>query len=917
MASAPAASKNAFESVLEEIRRQNLGVYRAMPIRLREDVSQEAQIANDYRGRLIYELLQNADDAMTGEAGLADRIVFKLTDDTLWVGNSGRPLDADDIRGLCGIGASSKTLTRGRRRASIGHKGMGFKSVLEVTERPAVLSETIAFELSAEEARPPIEDLMAQLGEPAPERVPVMRLPTAVTLEDSYWIEQHGEGIRTLFRFPLRDDLADERWRGLADRLLHLPITSILFLKHLERVEVCVESQRIRGQFEWTLRRKRRAGTRWEQTSGLSESGLYRVGLETNGAESEEFLLVHNSDAEIGANRGGLDATSWAGVDLTEVSVAIQLRDERPIPVPQEWRNFHIFLPTKEPCPYPILVNGAFVSDLSRQEIRIGDGSDDYNRHLMRQVAILLREVAIPGLLEGGARPADVLRLLDRGVAEPGVLPPTGAAEAIYDAVASELVDLPILPSIGDGHKLSFRQAIVPAGFGHETTGAKFRSLLADEAQRDSRSFPAPDFCVASLARVAIDHGAVGLHVDDAPGVLAGKHLDSIDFKEHSSGKILIDPVLEVLEEMSLSSGYSFEAAVRREALFPIGTRDGVIERVATSDARCFYPPRALKGAVPLTGLYFLMQELCWGDLAPRARNETLRAQLVTWASLFEIREFKFPEVMRESVLPSLTLDSTPDPNLESLDAIAAICQLSGPTPDPRRPLRYERLGSNRALFNLCRLRLPCRRDADNKIRWVPAYRVYFGIDWIGKASVETILATIATVGDTPPDVPFLLAPEEFRGLLDRYKHLRETAEESGEEDEVDIEEDEEAPPDQAELDRWLSFLTWIGVNHVLRLVHFHDVEDRATWLSTKGLTRPQSWAFEPLPNALWDEFVSSVRSEITGSGVRTSQLFTTSNMPSNSLTQPRPTARRRSPRRCSSTSRGTGHCSNTRPRHR
>jgi hypothetical protein len=234
--SAPATIKNAFESVLEEIRRQNLGVYRAMPIRLREDVSQEAQIANDYRGRLIYELLQNADDAMTGEAGLADRIVFRLTDDTLWVGNSGRPLDADDIRGLCGIGASSKTLTRGRRRASIGHKGMGFKSVLEVTERPAVLSETIAFELSAEEARPPIEDLMAQLGEPAPERVPVMRLPAAVTLEDSYWIEQHGEGIRTLFRFPLRDDLTDERWRGLADRLLHLPITSILFLKHLERV---------------------------------------------------------------------------------------------------------------------------------------------------------------------------------------------------------------------------------------------------------------------------------------------------------------------------------------------------------------------------------------------------------------------------------------------------------------------------------------------------------------------------------------------------------------------------------------------------------------------------------------------------------------------------------------------------------
>jgi hypothetical protein len=43
--------------VLGAIAEENLGVYRVSPIRLREDVSQEAQIASDYRGRLVYELL--------------------------------------------------------------------------------------------------------------------------------------------------------------------------------------------------------------------------------------------------------------------------------------------------------------------------------------------------------------------------------------------------------------------------------------------------------------------------------------------------------------------------------------------------------------------------------------------------------------------------------------------------------------------------------------------------------------------------------------------------------------------------------------------------------------------------------------------------------------------------------------------
>src|SRR3954451_6620554 len=105
--------------LLQAISAENLNVYRASPIRLREDASQEAQISSDYRGRLVYELLQNADDAMSGQASLDDRIVFRLTDTDLWVANSGRPLDEADVKGLCGIGASSKGEVTGRRRASI------------------------------------------------------------------------------------------------------------------------------------------------------------------------------------------------------------------------------------------------------------------------------------------------------------------------------------------------------------------------------------------------------------------------------------------------------------------------------------------------------------------------------------------------------------------------------------------------------------------------------------------------------------------------------------------------------------------------------------------------------------------------------------------------------------------------------
>jgi len=94
--------------IVEKIVEENLGVYRASPTRL-----QEAQVADDYRGRLAYELLQNADDAMEGATTGRDFVKFLLTEDALWMANSGRPLSDADVQGLCGLGASSKVCAGG------------------------------------------------------------------------------------------------------------------------------------------------------------------------------------------------------------------------------------------------------------------------------------------------------------------------------------------------------------------------------------------------------------------------------------------------------------------------------------------------------------------------------------------------------------------------------------------------------------------------------------------------------------------------------------------------------------------------------------------------------------------------------------------------------------------------------------
>ena len=101
--------------------------------------SLDAQIAQAYRGRCILELLQNAHDALTtAPSGDPRRVSFVLNSSSrpvLLIGNSGSPFHPDNFAGLCQLGQSPKDPNQ-----SVGNKGLGFRSVLEVSTSPEIWS---------------------------------------------------------------------------------------------------------------------------------------------------------------------------------------------------------------------------------------------------------------------------------------------------------------------------------------------------------------------------------------------------------------------------------------------------------------------------------------------------------------------------------------------------------------------------------------------------------------------------------------------------------------------------------------------------------------------------------------------------------------------------------------------------------
>lgn len=588
--------------VVERIVEQNLGVYRAAPSRLQEDVSQEAQVASDYRGRLVYELLQNADDAMEGRATQRDRVAFLVTEDSLWMANSGRALTDADVQGLCGLGASSKVDAAGTKRASIGHKGLGFKSVLEITDAPAVFSRTHSFRLGAREARPHIDALWDALGSARPRTVPAMRFPSAIddADADARWRGLRADAFNTAFAFPFRSDLDPDQRASLAERLLSLPLTTVLFLKHLESVVVEIDQTGRSERREWTVRREILDGDRWVPVPGLGGSGLYRVTVSSTDQDRATFYIAHDANVAIGSNRVGLSGPAWEGVDLTEVSIAV-LADAPAEEMPESWKHFHVFLPTEERSPYPMLVNGAFATDLSRQQVRVRPERGDYNSHLVREAARLFVDEMLPVLRRDGLE--RVLAVLDRGEDPSG----GAAAELLHSCMVDALAEKPLLPTeLGEEKPLA--ACVLPSPL-MEAEGGLFRSVLGETARWGDAEFPAAQFCRGRWARVAADHGAAQLTLSECLAVL-GALADPkrSAMQEHESGGYEVDPLLELSallwERADRHERAVLESDARRQPIFPVHSNDdGSVVRVALGEDTAFYPTAIRPEGLPTARL--------------------------------------------------------------------------------------------------------------------------------------------------------------------------------------------------------------------------------------------------------------------------------------------------------------------------
>ncbi len=190
----------------------------------------------------ILELIQNAEDSGLGLPG-PGCFEISINHERIKVIHNGKPFDENDVRAISGIRSSKKP-----ERGFLGYLGIGFKSVLKITDRPEIYSNGYQFKFD-------------RTYWPDPSTTPWHVIPV--------WLDTSSEPVdasKTTFVIPFRKS---EDTSQITEEIEKIRLELYLFLRWLKKIEIVNEV----SEKHWTLEN---LGENQEGISTLKSDGEER-----------------------------------------------------------------------------------------------------------------------------------------------------------------------------------------------------------------------------------------------------------------------------------------------------------------------------------------------------------------------------------------------------------------------------------------------------------------------------------------------------------------------------------------------------------------------------------------------------------------------------------------------------------------
>lgn len=383
--------KKLCQKTLEQVRLNHENGTDYVRLDLVNQANSEKNTIREYRGRYIFELLQNANDAIRdqldqiGSSNIPEqryRIRLDVTKEALIVSNDGIPFQEKDVESISMWGESSKDPNK-----SIGYKGIGFKSVLEITESPQIFSQLVQFHFDWATC---YRRVRAIVGKQMELKLPITRFVFPFSLEqvpepDRHLVDEllNHQLYSTVIRLPIKPNVPLTRILGQIDQ--NLDPSLLLFLNGIDVIEVWVN-----GALQHTLSRSvlNKPGSMGKEiTLKVDEKPVSRWLL----FDAEKIPLPKQAELH-----EGLPEEIWKRVKLVGFSLAFPLDEQSRLLVDSPSSKFYVYFPTGMESGLRYRVHGDFHVDAARKSVV----DLPYNKWLASEIASYLQTILVPELVQ-------------------------------------------------------------------------------------------------------------------------------------------------------------------------------------------------------------------------------------------------------------------------------------------------------------------------------------------------------------------------------------------------------------------------------------------------------------------------------------------------------------------------------------
>lgn len=310
----------------------------------------ELYVSETYNARSFVELLQNADDAGS------KRLFVSLVNGVLLVANDGKEFSEGDFYSLCRSASSNK-----RRGKNIGYRGIGFKSVVSLSQTAHLISGDYEVTFSRELSRRAV---------PGADNVPIIRIPHPIDKEIKSKTEQLVSGLKEkgFTTFFIFDDIKSE---AVSTEFSNFDSSFLIFLSSINEVT-------------------------------LDANGIREIKVDRTGTKNKLVALVENEKS--------ISYRLWSHRSI--VIAAPVLGDQGSESIDQY--VVHSFLPTTESSGIKARVHGNVSTDPSRTRVVLDEFTYEVIRDLSHFITDCLNTISDS---EIGGDPrntnADLLRAIE------------------------------------------------------------------------------------------------------------------------------------------------------------------------------------------------------------------------------------------------------------------------------------------------------------------------------------------------------------------------------------------------------------------------------------------------------------------------------------------------------------------------